>query len=117
MKQLHPFLFLFGLLWATAATPADTHAQQTFTYNDLIHRLTDFQSPAVLPAAGETCRQWSSWDRASQYDADAGRYVRWDANGDGSGIIRQEGEYEVMAEMEGPGCIWRIWSAWQNRDT
>ncbi|HWH69464.1 MAG TPA: DUF2961 domain-containing protein, partial [Candidatus Sulfotelmatobacter sp.] len=34
-----------------------------------------------------------------------------DANGDGRGIIRREGDKEVLAEMEGPGCIWRIWSA------
>ena len=26
-------------------------------------------------------------------------------------FIRQEGDSVVMAEMEGPGCIWRIWSA------
>jgi len=37
--------------------------------------------------------------------------VRWDANGDGNGIIRKEGDKLVLAEMEGPGCIWRIWSA------
>ena len=34
-----------------------------------------------------------------------------DANGDGGGIIRTEGDKVVMAEMKGPGCIWRIWSA------
>ena len=35
----------------------------------------------------------------------------WDANGDGNGIIRKEDGKQVFAEMEGPGCIWRIWSA------
>ena len=57
------------------------------------------------------CAQWSSYDRASKYDEATGKYVNWDANGDGGGIIRREGEQVVMAEMEGPGCIWRIWSA------
>src|SRR5262249_11194543 len=33
------------------------------------------------------------------------------ANGDGDGIIRKEGNSLVLAEMEGPGCIWRMWSA------
>lgn len=81
------------------------------TYVDLANRLIDLEALAVLPEEGEVCAQWSSWDRASQYDEATGKYVRWDANGDGGGIIRKEGELSVMAEMEGPGCIWRIWSA------
>src|SRR5207247_892801 len=55
--------------------------------------------------------QWSSYDRASRYDEATGKYIRWDANGDGGGFIRKEGDKLVLAEMEGPGCIWRIWSA------
>jgi hypothetical protein len=86
-------------------------AQPALSYPDLVQRLTNLEQLAELPAAGETCRQWSSWDRASQYDEATGKYVRWDANGDGGHFIRREGEQVVMAEMEGPGCIWRIWSA------
>ncbi len=81
------------------------------TYVDLIGRLTDLEGLAVLPQPGETCAQWASYDRASKYDAAAGEYVRWEANGDGDGLIRKEGENLVLAEMEGPGVIWRIWSA------
>ncbi len=99
------------LLITIAATAPAADKEQALSYGDLIDRLTDFESPAVLPAASETCKQWSSWDRASRYDADTGKFIRWDANGDGTGIIRKEGSYEVLAEMEGPGCIWRIWSA------
>ena len=65
----------------------------------------------MLPEAGEKCAQWSSYDRASKYDEKTGKYVAWDANGDDNGCIRKEGKQIVMAEMEGPGCIWRIWSA------
>lgn len=86
-------------------------AAETLTYVDLVNRLTDLQGLAVLPAQGETCAQASSYDRASYYDAKTGKYVGWDANGDGSGIIRKEGDTTVFAEMEGPGCIWRTWSA------
>ena len=93
------------LLGATAC------AQETYTYVDLAKRLTDLERLAVLPAPGDTCAQWSSYDRASRFDAATGKYVAWDANGDGGGVIRQEGDAIVMAEMEGPGCIWRIWSA------
>ena len=104
------FLPVFGLL-ALLALPSATRSQETLSYRDLVKRMTDLAQPAVLPAAGETCQQWSSYDRASQYDEAAGKYVRWDANGDGDGVIRTEGDQVVMAEMEGPGCIWRIWSA------
>jgi len=86
-------------------------AQQELTYVDLVKRLTDLEHLATVPAAGEQCAQWSSYDRASRYDAATGKYVNWDANGDGDGIIRKEDGKLVFAEMEGPGCIWRIWSA------
>jgi len=86
-------------------------AEQKLTYADLVKRLTDLEQLAVTPAPGEQCVQWSSYDRASRYDAATGKYVAWDANGDGNGIIRKEGDKLVFAEMEGPGCIWRIWSA------
>ena len=99
-----------ALLSLLLASPL-LRAAEKFTYVDLVKRLTDLEALAVLPAPGEKCQQWSSYDRASKYDAATGKYVRWDANGDGRGIIRQEGEWSVFAEMEGPGVIWRIWSA------
>ncbi len=86
-------------------------AAETLTYVDLVERLTDLERLATLPAPGEACAQWSSYHRASKYDASTGKYVAWDQNRDGSGFIRKEGDKIVMAEMEGPGCIWRIWSA------
>jgi len=85
--------------------------EQRLTYVDLIHRLTDLEHLATIPTPGERCAQWSSYDRASRYDEATGKYVRWDANGDGGGYIRKEGDKLVLAEMQGPGCIWRIWSA------
>ncbi|MBM4034124.1 MAG: DUF2961 domain-containing protein [Planctomycetes bacterium] len=86
-------------------------AGEKWAYLDLIRRLTDLEALAVLPPAGEKCQQASSYDRASKFDEAAGKYVRWFANGDGNGIIRREGDKEVFAEMDGPGVIWRIWSA------
>lgn len=100
-----------SLLALTALTCCSLAAAERFTYVDLVKRLTDLEHLATLPAPGETTKQWSSYDRASKYDAATGKYVRWDANGDNAGIIRKEGDTEVFAEMEGPGCIWRIWSA------
>lgn len=81
------------------------------TYLDLVRRLTDLDHLATLPLPGEKTAQWSSYDRASRYDQKTDRYLHWDANGDGNGIIGKEDGKQVLAEMRGPGCIWRIWSA------
>lgn len=105
MKRLVTLLTCGLACWSPA------WAQSKLTYVDLIQRLTDLEHLATLPPPGETTRQWSSYDRASRYDEATGKYVGWDANRDGDGIIRKEGEQQVLAEMEGPGCIWRIWSA------
>src|ERR1039457_1438216 len=86
-------------------------AGQEYTYVDLVKRLTDLEQLASTPAPGEQCAQWSSYDRRSRYDTATSKYVGWDANGDGNGIIRKEGDKLVLAEMEGPGCIIRTWSA------
>ena len=104
-------LMTAALLVALSAALPTARAQEKLTYVDLVGRLTDLERLAVLPAPGDTCSQWSSYDRASKFDEATGKYVRWDANGDGRGIIRTEGDLAVFAEMEGPGCLWRIWSA------
>jgi hypothetical protein len=101
------WLVLLGIILLAPAAPAG----ETLTYVDLVNRLIDLEHLSVLPPPGETCKQWSSYDRASKYDEATGKYVHWDANGDGDKYIRREGKKFVLAEMEGPGCIWRIWSA------
>jgi hypothetical protein len=100
-------------LWFTAGILLNFSLarSETLTYADLVHRLTDMQHLAVLPPPGEVGGLASSYDRASQYDVAHDKYINWGANGDGSGFIREEGHGQVMAEMKGPGCIWRIWSA------
>ncbi|GAG28113.1 unnamed protein product, partial [marine sediment metagenome] len=91
-------------------------AAEKFTYIDLINRLTDLEHLATLPAPGENCAQFSSYDRKSKYEEKSGRYIDWLANADGDGIIRKKGDKLVFAEMEGPGVIWRIWSAKPEKD-
>ncbi len=100
---LIPLLLLLQSAWAAG-----------LDYSDLVGRLTDLDRLALLPEKGERCALWSSYDRSSRYDASAGEYLNWDANVDGqrgAGWIRLEGERRVLAEMEGPGCLWRIWTA------
>ena len=100
-----------GFYGCTSLISWQPEAKKRLAYVDLINRLTDLEHLATLPAPGEKCQQWSSYDRKSKYDETAGQYIGWSANGDGDGIIRKENGEHVFAEMQGPGVIWRIWSA------
>jgi hypothetical protein len=93
------------------ALASEAWAQTNLTYPALVRRLTNLEHLATLPQAGETTALFSSHDRASRYDEATGRYVDWDANQDLIGVVRKAGTNVVLAEMDGPGCIWRIWSA------
>ncbi len=76
-----------------------------------LRRLVDLDRLPIIEQGVRT-RQFSSYDRSSRYDETTGEYVNWDANGDAGHYLRTEPNGEaVMAEMDGPGCIWRIWSA------
>jgi len=80
-------------------------------YAGFLRTLVDLDRLPVLEE-GVTCKQFSSYDRASKYDEKADKYIDWGANGDSGHYIRTEPDGEaVMAEMDGPGCIVRIWSA------
>ena len=105
MKKL--VLLAVAILVLCAGSPA----AENLSYEDLVNRLMDLEQLATLPEKGSKCAQWSSYDRRSKYDAENDKYVAWDANGDNDGCIRKENGKFVMAEMDGPGVIWRIWSA------
>ncbi len=94
-----------GSVILLAVSPADA---ARLTYPDLVDRLVNLEHLALPPLAGERGEQCSSYDRASRWDAGKQTYVGWDANGDGDGCIRKEGDRIVMAEIDGPGCVWRI---------
>ncbi len=102
--------FLLSTSVALMGLTSALHAA-SLSYPDLVGRVVGLEQLAVLPEPGEQGRQWSSYDRKSRFDTATGKYLQWDANGDGDGIIRKENGQLVLAEMEGPGCIWRIWSA------
>ena len=83
----------------------------TLTYPDLLRRLYDLRLLAEPPQPGERSGTFSSYDRRSRYNAETGMYKDWAANDDGGGYIRQEGDSIVAFEAQGPGVIWRVWSA------
>ena len=108
-RKIYPATLI--ILSALFFIPASTGAQKHVSYIDLVKRLYHLEYLATVPAPGEKSGTFSSYDRASSYDEASGKYIGWDANNDGSGYIRKEGEDIVIFEDNGPGVIWRIWSA------
>ncbi|MBM3501729.1 MAG: DUF2961 domain-containing protein, partial [Armatimonadetes bacterium] len=84
---------------------------QVITLESLLREMVDMERLAVIPEPYYDSDQQSSYDRASTAPNKEG----WFANGDAGQFIREEdhnGRKEwVMAEMDGPGVICRIWSA------
>jgi len=82
------------------------------TYRELLAKLVDLKGLSARPQPGESSGCMSSFDRASAYNAQTDTYSSWDANDDGSGCIRKLDDGSIVAfECEGPGVIWRTWSA------
>jgi hypothetical protein len=92
-----------ALLVPAAAHPGITTAR-------LLEDMTDLAALAEFPEPAYTCKQFSSYDRASKSPTQD-----WFANGDVGHYLREEtnaGRKEyVMMDTEGPGAIVRIWSA------
>lgn len=85
--------------------------QEAVTQAELIRRVVDLDRLATPPPEGERTRMFSSYDRRSQIDAQ-GRFIDWDANHDAGQFLRRTDDgWDVMAEVDGPGAITRIWSA------
>lgn len=84
---------------------------EAYTYPQLVERMTNLHELAKLPPPGEQTALASSYDRTSQYDVANDKYIGWSANGDGTGIVRKEGDSSVLMDVQGSGCIWRTWSA------
>lgn len=82
------------------------------TYRELLNRLTSLRALTLQAPTGEKSGCQSSYDRSSCYLPEEDRYVSWSANDDGSGCIRRLPDGSIVAfESEGPGVIWRVWSA------
>jgi autotransporter-associated beta strand protein len=83
----------------------------SYSYADVVSRLTNLECLAQRPQAGEKSAEWTSGDRASVYDSGAGQYVNWGANNDDTGNLGTQADGgAILAEMSGPGCIWRMWN-------
>jgi len=80
-----------------------------YTYLDLVNRMITSRHLCV-GNSGEKTAEFTSYDRASRYEN--GEYLNWAANGDGGQYLADtEDGGCLIAEMDGPGYISRIWSA------
>lgn len=107
MRALHVAVVLVVLAGMQAwSTPS-------VTLSGLLRQMVDLPALSTSAPSGERCIQASSYDRASRIVE--GRKVDWFANGDAGQYFRvdeRNGRKEmVMADIQGPGAIVRIWSA------
>ncbi len=103
-------LGLAGFLLFAAVGPSLAE-EGTITFPSLLDEMVDREASARFPSPAYTCRQASSYDRAS---VSADDQESWMANNDRSFFIRSEqngGREEwVMMEAAGPGCVVRFWA-------
>jgi hypothetical protein len=88
----------------TSATVAEQ-----ITQAELLRRMIDLDRLTMPPPPGERTGLFSSFDRRQTTIRD-GRYVYWDANNDrGQFLHDTDRGWKMMAEVDGPGAITRIW--------
>jgi len=89
--------------WLLCLLPALAIPGHALTYRDLCDQLHDLDRLTVLQR-GVTAHQASSYERRDRES--------WGVNGDSGHYERVEPDGEaVLFEADGPGCIFRIWSA------
>jgi len=100
---------------ASAANASSPGQDTQVDLGTLLDEMIDRGAIARFPVPAYTCRQFSSYDRASVTPADAADAKGWFANGDRGHYLRTEkngGRDEwVMMDAAGPGAVVRIWSA------
>ncbi len=109
MKRLPMILAGMMLLIGIAARAARAE-DATITLQSLLRELIDYDHEARWPEPAFTCKQASSYDRASKTPEDK---KGWFANGDQNQFIREKNVGDriekVMMDADGPGAIVRFW--------
>ena len=109
---MRPALFVcFAVTTLLTAVGPGEAAEATITFQSLLQEMVDRDAAARFPDPAYTCRQASSYDRASVSPEDP---AAWMANNDRSFFVRSEqidGREEwVMMDTKGPGCVVRFWA-------
>ena len=114
MKVLLTIPAVCLLLFACSDLNNLKEQNQTVTLVSLLNEMTDFYELMLTPEPNYKCVQFSSYDRRST-DPNNKTETNWFANSDIGNFIRIEtnnGKVEyVMADVDGPGAVVRIWSA------
>lgn len=101
--------WMLAVLCATLAVAA--RGGEEISVKSLLADMTDLGRMTEFPSPAYTCKQFSSYDRASKTPDDP---KTWFANGDSGQFLRMEerdGRKEfVMMDADGPGAIAMIWS-------
>ena len=107
-----PATHVIRMLCCLGIAVGATSAAEVISLASLLPEMTDLSRMAEFPSPAYTCRQFSSYDRASKTPEDP---KGWFANGDAGQYIRHETHgtrtEHVMMDAQGPGSIVRIWSA------
>lgn len=134
MKRLTALFLVLAMLCSAFPVFAVAYTGQggknvTYSYGDIVNMITDMESLALLPPAGETGAAATSYDRASKYDASTDTYIDWadyeisnyngsrpyTSNADGWGYIKsvddERGKGILVADIKGTGAIFRSWFA------
>lgn len=111
----HSYYIVLGLLLLT--TPGVRSQEKAVTTGSLLKEIVDRNSLAQYPHPQYTCKQFSSYDRATV----APGHKSWFANWDRSMFIRVDSlggkkEY-VMMETDEPGAIVRFWMTFAGPDS
>ena len=115
---MHALLSLLAFFPLTC--PAQEEVPTAYTYPEILAWMTDLDWLWSPPAPDERCLQFASFDPGSRsgignQEAMPGDPKGWYANIDRGHYLRTEeraGETEwVLADVDGPGVIVRIWSA------
>lgn len=114
MRGLHETVC--GLTIAVVSAFSGPARAEPVSFESLMREMVDREAVARLPEPAYTCRQFSSYDRAS---VGPDRPETWFANNDYSQFLRVEEVPSsggvrrewVMADMDGPGAVVRVWSA------
>ena len=104
---------LFSILLSTNVT----YSQHIVSFESLLHEMTDRETLAEYPSPTYSCKQLSSYDRASVNP----NQKSWFANWDRSMFLRMEtinGRKEyVLMDAEGPGAIVRMWMTFSGENS
>jgi len=114
MKTFVQLLAIFFLLPACSNVCIKKIENKNVTLVSMLNEMTDLVTLMEVPSPDYKCVQFSSYDRKST-DPNNKSDTNWFANLDIGQYIRVEtnnGSVEyVMADVDGPGAVVRIWSA------